>query len=142
MPSHQHVELLAMRTFRFLLLAIVMLCPLAGMAQDEEIVDFDSYLVQLNAECPINSGENWALMSFATSGDTVIVELEIPSSLIGFLSLLTDDNEKVKRMWIRELETFVNRLVDVGRPMILQFKPKGSEVAAQVAFSVADLKME
>lgn len=138
-----------MRTFRFLLLAIVMLCPLAGMAQDEEIVDFDSYLVQLNAECPINSGENWALMSFATSGDTVIVELEIPSSLIGFLSLLTDDNEKVKRMWIRELETFgeqwqtfVNRLVDVGRPMILKFKPKGSEVAAQVAFSVADLKME
>ena len=63
-----------MKKLGFLLLAFFLCFPFVGSAQNVETEDFDSLVAKFNAECPITSGENWALASFAIAGDTVLIE--------------------------------------------------------------------
>lgn len=136
-----------MKKLGFLLLAIFLCFPFVSSSQNVETEDFDSLVVRLNAECPINSGENWALTSFATVGDTVQIELQVPASLGGFMSLLTADTDNVKRLWARELnnfgeqwKTFVNRLIEADRLLKVCFTPKGGDTAAEIVLKPSDFK--
>lgn len=136
-----------MKKLGFLLLAIFLCFPFVGSAQNVETEDFDSLVAKFNAECPITSGENWAITSFATAGDTVLVELQVPASLGGFMSLLTGDTDNVKRLWARELntfgkqwKTFVTRLIEADRPVKLFFTPKGGDTAAEIVLRPSDFK--
>lgn len=136
-----------MKKLGFLLLALLLCFPFVGSAQNVETEDFDSLVAKLNAECPITSGENWALTSFATAGDTVVVELQVPASLGGFISLLTSDTDNVKRLWARELDnfgkpwnTFVTRLIEADRLLKVCFTPKGGDTAAEIVLRPSDFK--
>ena len=136
-----------MKKLGFLLLAFFLCFPFVGSAQNVETEDFDSLVAKFNAECPITSGENWALTSFATAGDTVLIELQVPASLGGFMSLLTADTDNVKRLWVRELnsfgeqwKTFVTRLIEADRPVRLYFTPKGGDIAAEIVLRPSDFK--
>ena len=121
--------------------------PVSTFAQGAIVAaDIDTYLALLNAECPIEYHEAWAINSIVTVGDTVDVAFQTPSSLAGFLSMITGDNDKVKRMWIKQLKSFghpwgdlIDRLTDAGRPLSITFCPANSRNTAVVFFSPEEL---
>ena len=138
-----------MKKLGLLLIVLALSIPLCGYAQEveDEDEDFETYVARLNAECPIQSGEHWTLLSFAEAGDIVVVELQIPASLGPFMSVLTDNTDNVRRLWVREMEIFgeiwedfVARLVKEDRPMRLSFKPKGSDTSARILLKPSDFK--
>ena len=97
----------------------------------------------------INSGGNWSIKSFATASDTAMVELQVPASLVPFMSLLTEKSDNAKRLWVRELDgfgktwhAFVAKLVEADRPLKLTFKPqgRGEDDAASIILMPADFK--
>ena len=59
-----------MKKYLFFLLMAFTLLPMAGFAQDEEAVDYDAYIADLNARCPIDYEGGWMITSFAVKGDT------------------------------------------------------------------------
>lgn len=136
-----------MKKLSFLLLAISLSLPLFGFAQEVETEDFDGYIARLNTECPIGNGEKWALLSFAVASDTVVTELQVPASLGVFMSLLTEDSDNVRRLWVREMEAFgetwqafVKRLVEADRPLKLKFKPQDKDASAEIILMPTDFK--
>ena len=138
-----------MRKLGVLFAALALLIPIFGSAQGQEDESFDAFVSRINAECPINSGSNWALQSFTTAGDTVVVELQVPASLAPFMSLLTDKSKNVKRLWIREMSgfgerwnTFVERLVEADRMLKINFNMRGQDAAAGIVLKPSDFKKE
>ena len=138
-----------MKKFGFLILVIALSLPLLGLAQEAEAEDLDSYIARLNSECPIECGENWTFLSLSPAGDTVTVELQVPASLGPFMSLLADNSENVRRLWVREIigfgeqwKTFLARLADADRHLRLKFKPLGSEATKKIVLKPSDLKQE
>ena len=107
--------------------------------------DFDTYIIMLDGECPIDHKDAWAINSIVADGDTVRLELQIPSSLSGFLSMLTGEEDNVKKMWIKQLlsfgypwHDFMERLANEGRPLVITFCPKDSDTAALMTFLPED----
>lgn len=138
-----------MKKIGFLILAIALLLPLFGSAQEAGAEDFDSYIVRLNSECPIDSGDNWTFLSFSSASDTVTVELQVPASLGSFMSLLTNDSENVRRLWVREIsgfgvqwKTFLARLADADCYLRLKFKPKGNDSTTEIVLKPTDFKTD
>lgn len=136
-----------MKKLGFLLLAITLSLPFFSSAQEVDAEDFDGYIAKLNTECPIGNGENWALLSFAVAGDTVVAELQVPASLVVFMSVLTEDSDNVRRLWVREMDAFgetwrafVNRLVEADRPLRLKFRPKDKDATAEILLMPTDFK--
>jgi hypothetical protein len=103
------------------------------MAQEVDAVNLDSYVEQLSASCPCGVGDGWAVNAVAISGDTVVVNLETPSSLAGFLPMLVINTDKAKRLWIdhlsehgEEWKVLVTLLRKQGHSLKLLFAPSGS----------------
>ena len=138
-----------MKKYLFCLLMAFTLLPVAGFAQDEEAIDYDAYIADLNARCPIDYEGRWMITSFAVKGDTTCVEVETPSVLSGFLPMLTANTENVKRMWLNQLsqygdswKRFAEMMVAANRSLALILRPKGSEVSAVVTFVPSDFNQQ
>lgn len=139
-----------MSRYQFLLWVALLLFPLWGHAQESfEGQDFDSCVTQLNAQCPIDCGDNWFINGVTAEGDTVWVELEAPGVLEIFLAKLTEDSPGVKRLWKSQMQSFgerwgqfVDSLVENGRLMVLRITPQDSDSTADVLFNPEDLRRE
>jgi hypothetical protein len=139
-----------MKLLQSLLTALALLASTSAFAQETvKTESFDDFVARINAECPINSGGNWSIESFATASDTAMVELQVPASLVPFMSLLTEKSDNAKRLWVRELDgfgetwhAFVAKLVEADRPLKLTFKPqgRGEDDAASIILMPADFK--
>lgn len=121
---------------------LTLLLSVQCFGQDGVAVDFDAYIAELNAQCPILDGENWSLSSFTVQGDTVQVELLVPTNLSMFLSMLTSKNDNVRRLWFKQLRhygdtwnDFVQRIIENGRMLDLILRPKDTDTRATVFFT-------
>ena len=125
-----------------LVLLVASLCPAIGLAQDDdETIDFGLLVEQMNAQCPYEDG-NWAVTTVAMTGDTIVVEIEAPASISGFLSAFTGSGLNVKRLWVEHLMGYGddwNRLfglmAEEGKPLLLTIRPKNSEDAPSIYVS-------
>ena len=59
-----------MSRIRLLLLLMLLALPAVGFAQETQPVDFDAMVAELNAKCPIEYEDGWALSSVTNSADT------------------------------------------------------------------------
>lgn len=135
---------------RSFFLAAVLLVPLMGFTQEAEAVelpDFDSYVAELNAKCPIDYNEGWAIYSFVATDDMATVQLQIPPLLNGFLPALTTDTDNARRLWIRQMrmcgdewKQFVKLLVETNRSLTILFMLNEEEQVAAMTFTPADLR--
>ena len=125
-----------------LVLLVASLCPAIGLAQDDdETIDFGLLVEQMSAQCPYEDG-NWAVTTVAMTGDTIVVEIEAPASISGFLSAFTGSGLNVKRLWVEHLMGYGddwNRLfglmAEEGKPLLLTIRPKNSEDAPSIYVS-------
>lgn len=130
---------------RRFLLAVVLLFPLLGFAQETETVelpDFDTFVAELNAKCPIDYNEGWAIYSFVTTDDMATVQLQIPTILNAFLPALTADTDNAKRLWVRQMKMcgddwkqFAKLLVETNRSLTIQFMLNEDEQVASMTFT-------
>lgn len=134
-----------MKMLRRFLLAAVLLFPLLGFAQETETVelpDFDTFVAGLNAKCPIDYNEGWAIYSFVTTDDMATVQLQIPTILNAFLPALTADTDNAKRLWVRQMrmcgddwKQFAKLLVETNRSLTIQFMLNEDEQVASMTFT-------
>lgn len=130
---------------RRFLLAAVLLFPLLGFAQETETVelpDFDTFVAGLNAKCPIDYNEGWAIYSFVATDDMATVQLQIPTILNAFLPALTADTDNAKRLWVRQMrmcgddwKQFAKLLVETNRSLTIQFMLNEDEQVASMTFT-------
>ncbi len=130
---------------RRFLLAAVLLFPLLGFAQETETVelpDFDTFVAELNAKCPIDYNDGWAIYSFVTTDDMATVQLQIPTLLNAFLPALTADTDNAKRLWVRQMKMcgddwkqFAKLLVETNRSLTIQFMLNEEEQVATMTFT-------
>jgi hypothetical protein len=131
-----------MNKARLLILLAVLMLPFLAQAQDDEAkMAIEAMIEQLAARCPSPQGDQWVINSVKMVDDTVDVELCTPSSLAGFLPMLTGENPKAKKLWLNHLSNYgdewkqlVELLAEEGLPMRLLLKAKGSETAHGIFF--------
>lgn len=129
------------RVLQLICLFAALVLPASASGQGTIVAaDIDTYVTLLNAECPIKYHEAWAVNSIEAEGDTVYAVLQTPSSLAGFLSMLTGEGDNVVRMWLRQLKNFgypwidlIDRLTDEGRYLVITIQPENSRTAAQIS---------
>lgn len=129
-------------------LVVVLLFPMAAFAQDSTRVDIDDYVEELNSACPIPFNDSWGANSFTMVGDNyVLVDLQVPTNLSMVLSVLTDDTENAKQMWIKQLSgygepwtRFVELMVENERRIVVNLRPKDREETALITFYPDDFK--
>lgn len=134
-----------MRMLRRFLLVAVLLFPLFGFAQETEtteLPDFDTFVAELNAKCPIDYNEGWAIYSFVATDDMATVQLQIPTILNAFLPALTVDTDNAKRLWVRQMKMcgddwkqFAKLLVETNRSLTIQFMLNEDEQVASMTFT-------
>jgi len=100
---------------RRLLLIAVLMFPVFAFAQDAAQEDccavdqadccVEAYVTRHNALCPIDLKDGWAFNSFVKTGDTTIVQLEVPYILGGFLIALTPDTDNARALWMKQLKS-------------------------------------
>lgn len=127
---------------KLLAILAVLLLPLSGFAQDEESVNLDMYIWQMSAQCPCDVGDEWCVTSIIAVADTVTLEIEVPATLKGFLSMLTENSDNVKRLWTSQVIQFGDswkQLVDLvaseKRWLQLFLTPSGSKQSDVVVIS-------
>ena len=121
--------------------------PVSALAQTTMIAgDVDAYVALLSADCPIGHGDAWALNAIEAEGDTICAVLQTPSSLAGFLSMLTGEGDNVKRMWLKQLKNFghpwedlIGRLTREKRYLLVTFHPENSTITDELLFAPEDL---
>ena len=124
----------------FILIAS-MLAPLAAFSQEEAGVTFDadSCIAAVAESCPIDYKDDWVINSVTTDADTVHLELQVPSSLAGFLPMLTGEGDNVKLVWLRQMVYFdapwrqlCRGIIAAHRVMVIDLRPKDSRVSAEI----------
>ena len=131
---------------RIFFFGLALMLPIMVLAQEQdESVNFDAYVAQLNAKCPIVYGDGWAINSFTTSGDSAIVEITVPAVLEAYMPLLSGDSAGVKKIWINQMDQygeqwkrFVEMMVSVDRSLVLRMIPEDSETSATIVFDPSD----
>lgn len=129
----------------FLLLA-VLLFPIVTHAQKIMNRDVDEYVEELNAMCPIEYKDDWAMNSLTMVEDRyALVDIQLPSNLSMFLSTLTTEGDNVKRLWIKQLKDFgerwkrfVDLMVKADRRICVSLRPKGSDETALITLLPTD----
>lgn len=136
--------------YRFKLLIFLIVAWLSTMTVNAQEATAHVNLVDsveaINAQCPISFGGNWGINSFTMVGNNYsLVDVGVPASLSMVLSMLTDDSDNVRRMWIKQLDTFgqqwkhlVNLMVENDCRIVVNFRPKDSEETALVTFLPTD----
>lgn len=137
-----------MSRIRRLLLLVLLALPVLGFAQEAQPVDFDAMVAELNAKCPIEEQDGWAISSITNSADTSTVALMVPSVLKGFLKILTEDNDNARRMWLGQMASMFGRdwtdykrqVVATGRTLVIEFMFYEDAPEAVMVFSPEYLK--
>ena len=135
------------RYLRLLSLLAVLLSASHASGQGALVAgDLDTFIALVKVDCPIEYTDAWAVNSIDTNGDTVQVVLQTPASLAGFLPMLTGDDERVRKLWFKQLKSFgrpwddlFDRVADVGRTLLITFAPKDSRVRAEILYSPEDI---
>ena len=124
-----------------LILVAAMLAPQVAFAQEEAdvIFDADSCIAAVADSCPIDYKDEWVITSVTTDADTVHVELQVPSSLAGFLPMLAGEGDNVRLVWLRQMVYFgvpwrqlCRGIIAARRVLIIDLKPKDSRVSAEI----------
>ena len=100
----------------------------------------------LNAFCPLSFSGDWGINSITMVGNNYsLVDVGVPASLSMVLNMLTDDSDNVKRMWIKQFDSFgehwkhlVDLMVENDCRIVVNFRPKDSEQTALVTFHPTD----
>lgn len=138
-----------MSRIRQLLLLVLLALPATGLAQETQDVDFDAMVAELNAKCPIEYEDGWAISSITNSGDTSTVALIVPSVLKGgFLKVLTEDNDNARRMWLGQMASmfgvdwtkYKRQVVATGRTLVIEFMFYENAPEATMVFTPQYLK--
>lgn len=124
----------------------ILMTPLSAPAQ--EVSDLNDYVEQLNDQCPIKYKDDWGINSFTMVGDRyALVDLQLPSNLAMFLPSLSSNADNVKQLWIKQLSLygerwtdFVDKMVDAGRSVIVNLRPKGCDETYLITFIPSDFK--
>ena len=133
---------------RLLILIAALMGPQVAFSQEEAdvIADADSCIAAIAESCPIDYKDEWVINAVTTIADTVHVELQIPSSLVGFLSMLTGEGDNVKLLWLRQMvyfgepwEQLCRCIIADRRVMIIDLRPKDSKMAAEVIINPESL---
>lgn len=128
---------------------LALLFPHAISAQDSTTVNVDALVEELNAECPIDFGDEWGINSFTMVGDRyALVDVLLPANLSMVLGMLSDESsDNVKRVWIKQLNyygkkwnDFVNAMVNADRRIVVNLRPKGSKETALITFLPSDFQ--
>lgn len=135
-----------MMKFRIFILLVAFMLPIMASAQEQDdTVDFDAYLTELNAKCPIVYNDDWAINSLTTSGDSVILEIKVPAVLEAYLPLLSGDSDGVKKLWINQMKLYGeqwDKLVDIivraKRSFVLSLLPDGGDTPYTIVFNPSD----
>lgn len=137
--------------YRLLLCFILAsLFSLDVFAQDTTSVGLVDSIEELNAQCPLRHRDDWSVNSFTMVGDRyALVDIQVPAGLSMVFSMLTDDTDNVKRMWIKQLECFgerwkrfVDKMVENDRRIIVNLHPEGSDETALITFTPDGFKTE
>lgn len=137
-----------MSVIRRLLLLVLLALPALGFAQEAQPVDFDAMVAELNAKCPIEYEDGWAISSITNSADTSTVALMVPTVLKGFLKILTEDNDNARRMWLGQMASMFGRdwtdykrqVVATGRTLVIEFMFYENAPEAVMVFTPEYLK--
>ena len=129
----------------FLLTAFV-LCFLTGFGKNNPEEDFKTCVTELNARCPIEHTDGWAILSFNDQSDTTRIELAYPNVLGGFLPSLTVNTKNAKQLWVRQMhmfgeewKAFVRKLIAARRTLVLVFTlDAGEPPVATIALTPED----
>lgn len=132
------------RKFLFLL-TVMVLFPLLGRAQSIPEKEYQACINELNARCPIEHPDGWALLTFTDQGDTTRVELLYPSLLKGFLPALTGNAQNVRNLWVRQMrmfgddwKSFVRLMLAARRTLVIDFTMGDGDPAASITFQRED----
>ena len=125
----------AMNRFGLLTLLAALMLPVLGFAQNQvDSLSCDACVQQLSSLCPNGVKEGWTVNSIVAAGDTVTVEIEMPSSLGPFMTALAANKLNAKKLWVyyvadygKEWKNLINRIQEERRSFLLALKPKGSE---------------
>lgn len=129
-----------------ILLAVLLTFFFVSANDDEATMAIGAKIEQLAASCPSPQGDQWVINSVRMVDDTVEVELKTPSSLAGFLPMLTGENPKAKKLWLNHLSNYgdewkqlVELLAKECMPMRLLLKPQGSDAVHEVNFGANEV---
>ena len=119
-----------MKRFVLLFLAIS-LALIPCLAQEETATNVDEFVEELNALCPISYDEDWGANSFTMVGDRyALVDIKVPDNLQMVLNMLTEDTDKVRKLWVNQLISFNSHwerlfamMADADRPVVLNLRP-------------------
>ncbi len=146
MSVTEHNSMLRYRLLFCLFLAS--LFPLDISAQESTSAGLIDCVEELNAECPLLHRDDWSVNSFTMVGDRyALADIKVPAGLSMVFSLLTEDTDNVKQMWIKQLKCFgerwnrfVNLMVEHDRRIIVNLHPENSDETALITFSPSDFK--
>lgn len=139
--------LLVMSKFLYVFCLLAFLSfPTIGHAQDAETTPLTSYIGELMGQCPFDQGDDWVIDSVGIVDDTVCVKILAPASLASFMPLLSVDNIKGKRLWVRHLleygdkwKQLVELVAKEGFPFKLAIVPRRSEDPYFISCSPDDI---
>ena len=135
---------------RFKLLILLIVAWLSTMTMNAQEgaphVNLVDSVEALNAFCPLSFSGDWGINSITMVGNNYsLVDVGVPASLSMVLNMLTDDSDNVKRMWIKQFDSFgehwkhlVDLMVENDCRIIVNFRPKDSEQTALVTFHPTD----
>ena len=152
-----------MKKLSFLYLLIVLMLPTMAAAQDSTAVEVDvdslaavdtmaveadgvdSLIDEMAAQCPVDYGDDWMISSVTVDGDTVFVDVQVPSQLKAFMSSLTGNGANVKRLWLNQIaqfdkrwRTLADKLLENNRVLVLLLIPGDEDEAAPIVIGPKD----
>ena len=129
------------------LLIVPWLSTMTVVAQESPRVNVVDSVEALNALCPMSFSDDWGINSITMVGNSYsLVDVGMPANLSMVLPMLTNDSDRVKQMWIKQLDSsfgehwkrFVELMVENDSRIVVNFRPKGSEETALITFSPTD----
>ena len=103
---------------------------------------------EIYALCPISFSPGWGINSVTMVGNNYsLVDFEVPASLTMVLPTLANDSDKVKRLWVKQLDSyggqwkrFVDLMVVNDCRIVINLRPKGSDDTYLITFYPSDFK--
>ncbi len=129
-------------------LVATLLFPVLAWAQQSSVDSLHDYLEELNSQCPIHHEGGWGVNSFTMVGDNyALVDVMLPANMSMFLSSFSSSEDKVKRLWIRQLhqygeqwDRFVDTMVKANRRILLNLHPAQSDDTALIMLFPSDFE--
>ena len=129
-------------------LIVAWLSTMTAVAQDSPSVNLVDSVEEIYALCPISFSPGWGINSVTMIGNNYsLVDFEVPASLTMVLPTLANDSDKVKRLWVKQLDSyggqwkrFVDLMVVNDCRIVINLRPKGSDDTYLITFYPSDFK--